>query len=129
MSRFLFKRGSAAGAEARLVIDCRVAADPADDRYRGNSRPAAVAELRQFVRYDRAAPGTDRECGFFLFGYGSTAAVAELRLVIERRVATFTTGFGHVLPLVDKTGRGINTVMLLRSVLLPGPGMDPFRLF
>jgi hypothetical protein len=27
-------------------------------------------------------------------------------------VAAFTTGFCHVIPLVDKTGRSINTVIL-----------------
>jgi hypothetical protein len=113
----LFKRGTAAGAEARLVIDSLAAAGAAYDRYCRDFRPTAVAELRQFVRYHRAAPGTDRECGLSLFGNGSAAAVAELRLVIERRVATFTAGFCHVLPLVDKTGRSINTVMLFSFLL------------
>jgi hypothetical protein len=112
--RFLFKCGTAAGAEARLVVDGRAAAAAAYDRHRRDSCTAPVTELRQFVGNNRAAPGADRECGLFLFGHGSTAPVAELRLVIERRVAAFTTGFCHILPLVDKTGRSINTLMLFR---------------
>jgi hypothetical protein len=115
----LFKRGTAAGAEARLGINCGVAAYKAYDRRRGNSRTAPVAELRQFVRHYRAAPGTNRECRLFLFGYGSAAPVAELCLVIERRVAAFTTGFCHVLPLVDKTVRSINSVMLFSFPIYP----------
>jgi hypothetical protein len=108
----LFKRGTAAGAEAGLVIKSGVAAYMAYDRCRGYSRTAPVAELRQFVGHYSAAPGTDRKCMLSFFGYSCAAAVAELRLVIERRVAAFTTGFCHVLPLVDKTVRSINSVML-----------------
>jgi len=95
--RFLFKRGATAGAEARLVIDGRAAAAAAYDRHRRDSCAAPVAELCQFVGYHRAAPGADRKGGLSLFGHGSAAPVAELRLVIERRVAAFTTGFCHVL--------------------------------
>ena len=95
--RYLFKCGATTGAETRLVIKSRAAAAVAYDRHRGDSYTAPVAVLCQFIRYNRAAPGADRECGLFLFGHGSTAPVAELRLVIERRVAAFTTGFCHVL--------------------------------
>ena len=95
--RFLFKRGTTAGTEARLDIDGRAAAAAARHRHLGDSCAAPVAKLCKFVRYYRSAPGTDRECGFFLFGYGSTAPVAELRLVIQCRVAAFTTGFCHIL--------------------------------
>jgi hypothetical protein len=95
--RFLFKRDTATGTEARLVINSRGAAAAAEDRRPGNSCTAPVAELCQLVRYNRAAPGADRESGFFLFRYGSAAPVAELRLVIERCVAAFATGFCHVL--------------------------------
>ena len=108
----MFKCGATTGAEARLVIKSRAAAGAADDRHWGDSYTAPVAVLCQFIRYNRAAPGADRECGLFLFGHGSSAPVAELRLVIECRVAAFTTGFCHILPLVDKTGRSINTLML-----------------
>lgn len=109
--RFLFKGSAAAGAEPRLVINGRAAAVPAHDRPRMYYRPAAVAELCQFISNDRAAPGTDRECRLFLFGYNSAAPVAELCLVIESCVAAYTTGFCHIIPLMDKTGRNINTVM------------------
>ncbi len=101
---FLFKRGTATGAEARLGIDGRAAAVAAYDRYRGYFHTAPVAELCHLVGNNRAAPRADRECRFSFFGHGSAAPVAELRLVIERRVAAYTTGFCHVLPLVDKTG-------------------------
>lgn len=113
----MFKRGTTAGAEARLVVDGRAAAAAAYDRHWRYFRTATVAELCQFVGYHRAAPGADRECGLFRFRYGSAAAVAELRLVIECCVAAFTTGFCHVLPLVDKTGWSINTLMLFLSFL------------
>jgi hypothetical protein len=107
----MFKSSAAAGTEPRLVIDGRAAAVPAYGRPLLNYRPAAVAELCQFIGNYRAAPGTDRECRFFLFRYDSAAPVTELCLVIESRVAAYPTGFWHNLLLVDKTGRGINTVM------------------
>jgi hypothetical protein len=93
----LIKGGAAAGAESRLVIKSWASATAAYDRYRRDSCAAPVAELRQFVGNNRAAPGADRECEFFFFGHGSAAPVAELRLVIECRVAALTTGFCHVL--------------------------------
>jgi hypothetical protein len=113
----LFKGGAAACAETRLVIDGRAAAVPAYDRPLLYFRPAAVAELCQFIGNHRAAPGADRECRLSLFGYNSAAPVAELCLVIEPRVAAYTAGFCHIIPLVDKTGRNINTVMLFFAAL------------
>jgi hypothetical protein len=95
--RFLSKRGAAAGAEARLGIDGRVAAGAAYHRQRLDFCPAPVAELCQFIGNNRAAPHADRECQPFLFRHGSAAPVAELCLVVEPRVAAFTTFFCHVL--------------------------------
>jgi len=95
--RFLFERGAAAGAEARLGIDGRAAAGAAYHRQRLDFCPAPVAELCQFIGNDRAATRADRECRPFLFRYGSAAPVAELCLVVEPRVAAFTTFFCHVL--------------------------------
>lgn len=117
--RFLFECCSTAGAEPGLVINGRAAAPVAYDRYRWYSRTAPVAVLCQFVGNYGAAPGADRECRRFLFGHGGTAPVAELGLVIERRVAALTTGFCHILPLVDKTGWSINTVMLFFTSYQP----------
>jgi hypothetical protein len=113
----LFKGSAAAGAETRLVIDGRAAAVPAYDRPLQYFRAAAVAELCQFIGNDRATPGADRECRLSFFGYNSAAPVAELCLVIESRVAANTTGFCHRIPLVDKTGRNINTVMLFFAAI------------
>jgi hypothetical protein len=95
--RFLFKGSATAGAEARLVIEGGVTAAAAYDRHRRYFCAAPVTELCQFIGYDRAASGADRERGSSLFGHNSAAPVAELRPVIERRVAAFTTGFCHVL--------------------------------
>ena len=93
----MFKGGTAAGAEARLVIDRRAATAAADDWNRQDFCTAPVTVLCQFVGHHCAARGADGECGLFLLGDDSPAPVAELRLVIERRVAAFTTGFCHVL--------------------------------
>lgn len=96
-NRSFLKRCAAPGAEERLVVNGNAATGAADNRYRKYSGAAPVAELRQLIGHNRAAPGADRECGLLLRGNGSAAPVAELRKIIEARVAACTAGFCHVL--------------------------------
>jgi len=109
--RFRVECGTAAGAEQRLAVDCGAAAGAAYQGNRDDPRAAAVAELGELVRDNGSAFRAYRVCRAPLFGHGGTTPVAELGLVIECRVAAGTTGFRHMLPLVDAAGRSINTVM------------------